>query len=80
MNYLSRPVHVDVLSHGLKHGVGAGVPVKVGLLLVDVLQLGHRLRHRGVQPAREKYILNVLGYKIYFLNVFKIYEIVSLGF
>ena len=41
-------VHVDVLLHGLEDRVGAGVPVKVGLLLVDIGQLTHRLRHNCV--------------------------------
>ena len=43
-------VHVDVLLHGLEDWVGAGVPVEVGLLLVDVGQLTHRLCHNCVQP------------------------------
>ena len=46
-------VHVDVLPHGLQHGVRAGVPVQVGLLLVNLVQLRHRLRHRCVESRRK---------------------------
>ena len=52
-------VHVDVLPHGLQHGVRAGVPVQVGLLLVNLVQLRHRLRHRCVESRR-----NVLNFVI----------------
>ena len=45
-------VHVDVLPHGLEHGVGAGVPVEVGLLLVDLVELGHRLGHSCVESRQ----------------------------
>ena len=45
-------VHVDVLPHGLEHGVGAGVPVQVGLLLVDLVELRHRLSHSRVESRR----------------------------
>ena len=44
-------VHVDVLLHGLQDWVGAGVPVEVGLLLVDVGQFTHGLRHNCIKPA-----------------------------
>ena len=42
-------VHGDVLPHRLQYGVLGGVPVQVGLLLVDVLQLSHGLAHSRVQ-------------------------------
>ena len=46
-------VHLDVLPHRLEDRVLGGVPVQVGLLLVDVVQLSHGLCHSRVQSRED---------------------------
>ena len=47
-------VHVDVLPHCLQDGVLRGVPVEVGLLLVDVVQFSNGLGHGRVQSSQRE--------------------------